>query len=86
MKKSIYAVSAGFMIKLFFALQILLFSAMSVLAQDGGGTDIDVDIDKGGDAGAWYMNWWIWVIVALVLIILIVAMTRRGGGTTVIKD
>jgi hypothetical protein len=87
MKNSIYSAPAGFVVKLFVALQILLFSVIAVMAQDGGGTgaDIDVNINKGGDA-AWYMNWWIWVIAALVLIILIVAMTRRGGGTTVIKD
>lgn len=83
-----YAVSAGFLLKLFFTLQILMFSVMTVMAQNGGGegAEIDVDIDKGGDGGAWYMNWWIWVIAALVLILLIVAMTRRGGGTTVVKD
>jgi hypothetical protein len=88
MKKSIYLAPAGLLLKVFFTLQILLFSVISVIAQDGDGkgTDIDVDINKGGDAGAWYMNWWVWVIAALVLIILIVAMTRRGGGTTVVKD
>jgi uncharacterized membrane protein len=88
MKKSISLAPAGFFLKLFFALQIVLFSVMGAMAQngDGKGTDIDVDINKGGEAPAWYMNWWIWVIVALVLIILIVAMTRRGGGTTVIKE
>jgi hypothetical protein len=88
MKKSILSVPASFLLKAFFALQIILFSTMAVMAQDGNGTgaDVDVDINKGNDAGAWYMNWWIWVIVALVLIILIVAMTRRGGGTTVVKD
>ncbi|HVK96427.1 MAG TPA: hypothetical protein VM368_01360 [Flavisolibacter sp.] len=60
--------------KLSFILLAALTSTL-VIAQEGGGTDINVDINKGG-GGNWYTSPWVWVIVAAVFILLLVALTR----------
>jgi hypothetical protein len=63
---------------------IIFFAAFwstILLAQDqGGGSDVKVDINKGGDGGGnWYASPWVWVIVAAVFILLLVVLTRGGG-------
>lgn len=48
--------------------------------------NIDIDINRRGDA------WWtspVWIaigVIAAILLVLIVAMAMRGGGTTVVKS
>jgi hypothetical protein len=56
------------------------FYSTMVLAQQGGNgaTDINVDINKGGESN-WYTSPWVWIIVAAVFILLLVALTRGGG-------
>lgn len=46
-------------------------------AQDKA-TDINVDIDKGGETN-WYASPWVWIVGAAVFILLLVALTRGGG-------
>jgi hypothetical protein len=53
------------------------FLSVMVIAQEGTGTKIDVDINK--DSAAWYASPWVWVVGAAVFILLLVALTRGGG-------
>ena len=58
------------------------FATILVKAQDkAADLNVDVDLDKGGDAmsGDWMSNPLVWVIGALVLIV-IIALVARGGG------
>jgi hypothetical protein len=65
--------------KTFFALFAALFSTMVALAQgNGGGKDIDVNINTKGDS-AWYASPWVWVVGAAVFILLLVALTRGNS-------
>lgn len=67
-----------------------LFS-FAVFAQDGGATNVDVNLGSDG-GGAGFP--WLWVIGGLVFVILLVALlSGRSGGTdrvvekrTVVKD
>ena len=64
--------------KTFFSIIAALYSA-TLMAQDGGGKDINVNINsKGG--GAWYASPWVWVVGAAVFILLLVALTRGGSS------
>ena len=67
----------------FFALAVMAnFAVVLVKAQDkAADLNVDVDLDKGGDAmgGDWMSNPLVWVIGALVLIV-IIALVARGGG------
>ena len=54
------------------AVQMFFWQAAAVAQQP----DIQVDIDANC-GGAWYTNWWVWVLIALFVII-IVALTSRG--------
>ncbi|HEV7331571.1 MAG TPA: hypothetical protein VGN63_11075 [Flavisolibacter sp.] len=48
---------------------------------DGGGADINVDINKGGEGGAgFFANPVVWVVGAAVFILLLVALLRRPRG------
>ncbi|HWJ28445.1 MAG TPA: hypothetical protein VNS32_18000 [Flavisolibacter sp.] len=68
--------------KTFFSLLAALYS-FSILAQDnGGGKDINVNINTKGSGGAWYASPWVWVVGAAVFILLLVALTRSGGSRT----
>jgi hypothetical protein len=49
------------------------------MAQESGGADINVDINKDG-GGAWYTSPMVWVIGAALFILLLVALTRGGGS------
>ncbi|MBW8359677.1 MAG: hypothetical protein K0M63_07750 [Weeksellaceae bacterium] len=59
-----------------------LFLSALAYAQDAKpDLDVDVDVDKTGDAmgGDWMSSPLVWVIGALVLIV-IIALVARGGG------
>lgn len=58
----------------------LLFTTVASFAQDGGGDGLDVDVEIGEDAQAWYQNPLYWVIGALLLIVLVAVLTRSGGS------
>lgn len=60
--------------KIYFILLAAFVNTMA-LAQESGGADINVDINKGG-GGEWYTSPWVWIIVAAVFILLLVALTR----------
>lgn len=65
-------------------LNLLLFSsfcALVVAAQgEGGGADINVDINKDGGGGAGFFgNPIVWVVGAAVFILLLVALLRGRG-------
>ena len=55
----------------------VLFS-MAAFAQEGGGTDVKVDINKGGGDN-WYAQPWVWIVGVAVFILLLVAMLRGSG-------
>lgn len=57
---------------------ISLFVSVSLLAQEGGGADINVDVNKDS-GGAWYASPWVWIVGAAVFILLLVALLRGGG-------
>lgn len=61
-------------------LSLLVLSAICglvVAAQNGGGADINVDINKGGDSGGgFFTNPVVWVVGAAVFILLLVALLR----------
>ena len=57
---------------------ISLFVSVSLIAQEGGGADVNVDINKDG-GGAWYASPWVWIVGAAVFILLLVALLRGGG-------
>lgn len=67
--KSIYATVA-----LFF------MSLMTTLAQES--SNLDIDVDLGGDATseAWYSQTWVWIVGGLVFILLLVALLRGGNS------
>lgn len=50
------------------------------IAQESGGADINVDINKDG-GGSWYTSPMVWVIGAALFILLLVALSRGGGGS-----
>lgn len=52
-----------------------LFS-LSLLAQEGGATDVNVDINS--DGGGFFTNPIVWVVGAAVFILLLVALLRGG--------
>ena len=54
-----------------------LFSTLVVLAQEGGGKDVNVNVNTKGNA--WYASPWVWVVGAAVFILLLVALTRGSA-------
>jgi hypothetical protein len=71
--------------KIYLAFSTAMLS-LAVWAQEGG-ADVDVDVNKGGEAAGTGIPW-MWIIGAIVLILLIVALS--GGGrrrrTTITGD
>lgn len=61
--------------KLLLVFTLSLFGA-AAWAQDGGGLDVDVDLDKGGD---WYANPIVWIVGGAVFVLLLVALMRGGN-------
>jgi len=50
--------------------------SLVTFAQDKG-TDINVDINKGGGSN-WYAQPWVWIIGGAIFILLLVALLRSG--------
>ena len=48
--------------------------------------DVDINVNRGGDA--WYANpvWLAIGAIALVVVVLLIALAVRGGGTTVVRE
>jgi len=63
--------------KAFFSFVAVLFSTMVALAQEGGGKDVNINVNSKGNA--WYASPWVWVVGAAVFILLLVALTRGSG-------
>jgi phosphoglycerol transferase MdoB-like AlkP superfamily enzyme len=63
--------------KAFFSFIAVIFSTLVVLAQDGGGKDVNINVNSKGSA--WYASPWVWVVGAAVFILLLVALTRGSG-------
>lgn len=55
-----------------------LLVSVFAFAQEKG-TDINVDINKGGGSN-WYASPWVWIIGAAVFILLLVALLRGSGS------
>jgi hypothetical protein len=69
--------------KRIYLLLLLAFSSIMAMAQNGGGADINVDINKtGGNAGGFP---WLWVIGAIVFIVLLVALLGGRGTDRVVE-
>lgn len=62
----------------FLTVLITLFLSVAALAQDKG-TDINVDINKGG-SNNWYAQPWVWIVGVAVFILLLVALLRGSGN------
>ncbi len=58
-----------------FTLILVAFSSVAVFAQEKG-TDINVDINKGGGSSNWYASPWVWIIGGAVFVLLLVALLR----------
>jgi hypothetical protein len=56
---------------------LLLASNLIALAQEKQ-TDINVNINKGGNT--WYNQPWVWVVGGAVFLLLLVALLRGGGS------
>lgn len=52
-----------------------LLLSVVVFAQEGGGADIKVDVNKSGGDN-WYASPWVWVIGAALFVLLLVALLR----------
>ena len=53
-----------------------ILSTVFAMAQDGGETGKDVNINVNTKGDAWYTAPWVWVVGAAVFILLLVALTR----------
>jgi len=60
----------------FILLMVTFFSSGLLLAQDKK-VDIDINTHEGG-GGAWYNNWWVWVIGLALFVIILVAIISAG--------
>ena len=63
--------------KKFIQLIIAVLINTAIWAQDGGGKDINVNVNTKN--GAWYASPWVWVIGAAIFILLLVAISRGGS-------
>ena len=63
----------------FWSLFIISLLSLPVIAQEGGGADIDVNINKGGE---WYQQTWVWIVGGAVFVLLLVAILRGGSRRT----
>lgn len=62
------------------AFTFFLLTPFALLAQDAKKLDVDIDIDKGGDAGNFFTQPWVWIVGGAVFILLLVALMRGRGG------
>lgn len=65
---------------IFAAFTLFLLSPLTLLAQDAKKLDVDIDIDKGGSAGNFFTQPWVWIVGGAVFILLLVALMRGRGG------
>ncbi len=66
-------------LKSFWSLFIMSLLTLPVWAQEGGGADIDVNINKGGE---WYQQTWVWIVGGALFVLLLVAILRGGSRKT----
>lgn len=64
----------------FMILAFLVSFATFAQEGEGGGADINVDINKDS-GGTWYTQPWVWIVGAAVFILLLVALLR-GNRTS----
>ena len=62
------------------AFALALFNMTTAMAQDAKKLDVDIDIDKGGGAGNFFTQPWVWIVGGAVFILLLVALMRGRGG------
>lgn len=62
------------------AFMIFLLNPLALLAQDAKKLDVDIDVNKGGDAGSFFGQPWVWIVGGAVFILLLVALMRGRGG------
>ena len=59
---------------------VAVLTQVALFAQNnGGGLDVNVDIDRGG--GAWYANPWIIAVGVALFVLLLVALMRGNNRT-----
>lgn len=66
-------------LKSFWSLFVLSLLSLLGQAQEGGGADIDVNINKGGE---WYQQTWVWIVGGALFVLLLVAILRGGSRRT----
>jgi hypothetical protein len=54
------------------------FTSFVLFAQEKG-TDINVDINKGGGSN-WYTQPWVWIVGAAIFVLLLVALLRGNSS------
>ena len=64
--------------KISLVIMTVLISLCS-FAQNGGGADVNVDINKGGGSN-WYTQPWVWIVGAALFILLLVALLRNNSS------
>ncbi|HVG14608.1 MAG TPA: hypothetical protein VM935_06595 [Chitinophagaceae bacterium] len=62
-----------------FTMLLVLLNSLAVFAQEKT-TDINVDINKGGETN-WYASPWVWIVGAAVFILLLVALLRGRNAS-----
>jgi hypothetical protein len=63
--------------RIYFLLLTAFVSVMAV-AQDGGTTKVDVNLDTNGNAAGFP---WLWVVGGIVFVLLLVALLSGGRGS-----
>lgn len=63
----------------FTVMLVSLLLSIAALAQDKG-TDINVNVNKGG--GNWYTQPWVWIVGAAIFILLLVALLRGNSRSS----
>lgn len=64
--------------KRIYLLMLSAFFSLIAGAQESGGADLNVNINKEGDGGGFFTNPIVWVVGAAVFILLLVALLRGG--------
>jgi hypothetical protein len=62
--------------KSIWSLFVLSLVSLVSFAQETGGADIDVNINKGGE---WYQQTWVWIVGGALFVLLLVAILRGGS-------
>jgi hypothetical protein len=63
-------------LKSIWSLFVLSLVSVVSFAQETGGADIDVNINKGGE---WYQQTWVWIVGGALFVLLLVAILRGGS-------